>query len=163
MAEFLTGERPPVAIDRILTTVLFTDIVGSTERAAAVGDQQWRGLLDAHDRVVRTQLGHFRGQEISTTGDGFMARFDGHTGECEVRSGGVSGLAVHIAARVSALAGPGEVLVSRTVADLVSGSGIAFDDRGEHALKGVPGSWRPFAVRAVVAPLRRRAVGSRAP
>jgi class 3 adenylate cyclase len=174
VAEFLTGQRPPVEVDRILTTVLFTDIVASTERAATVGDQRWRSLLDAHDRAVRTQLTRFHGQEIKTTGDGFLARFDGparaircateitkaarglgvevraglHTGECELGDGDLAGLAVHIAARVGALANPGEVLVSRTVTDLVSGSGIVFHDRGEHVLKGVPGDWRLFVANA---------------
>jgi class 3 adenylate cyclase len=172
IAEFLTGERPVVEVERILTTVLFTDIVGSTARAASLGDQRWRSLLDAHDRTVRKQLRRFRGREINTTGDGFVASFDGparaircaqaineateklgvqlrvgmHTGECEVRGDDLGGLAVHIAARVGALATPGEVFVSGTVKDLVVGSGIEFDDRGEHDLKGVPGSWKVFAV-----------------
>ena len=172
VAEFLTGERPLVEIERILTTVLFSDIVGSTERAAMLGDQKWRNLLDAHDRTVRDQLRRFRGKEINTTGDGFVASFDGparaircaraireatskigvelrvglHTGECEVRGYDLGGLAVHVAARVAALAAPGEVLVSGMVKDLVAGSGIEFDDRGEHNLKGVPGSWKLFAV-----------------
>jgi len=174
VAEFLTGQRPVVEVDRILTTVLFTDIVASTERAAAEGDQRWRGLLDAHDRAVRTELTRFRGREIKTTGDGFLASFDGparaihcaraiaeathnlginvraglHTGECEVRGDDLAGLAVHIAARVGALAGPQEVLVSSTVKDLVTGSGIVFRERGEHDLKGIPDSWRLFAVDA---------------
>jgi class 3 adenylate cyclase/alpha-beta hydrolase superfamily lysophospholipase len=168
IGEFLTGERPPVEVDRILTTVLFTDIVGSTERAASLGDQAWRSLLDAHDRTVRDHLRRFRGREINTTGDGFLASFDGparaircalamaeatralgidlhlglHTGECEVRGDDLGGLAVHIAARVGSLAAPGEVLVSSTVKDLVAGSRIEFADRGEHELKGVPGTWR---------------------
>ena len=172
VAEFLTGERPVVEVERILTTVLFTDIVGSTERAASLGDQRWRVLLDSHDRAVRDQLRRFRGREINTTGDGFFASFDGparaircaqaiaettarlgvevrmglHTGECDVRGDDLGGLAVHIAARVGALAGPGEVLVSGTVKDLVVGSGIELDDRGEHELKGVPGAWKLFAV-----------------
>ena len=172
VAEFLTGERPVLEVDRILTTVLFTDIVGSTERAASVGDQRWREVLDAHDRAVRDQLRRFRGREINTTGDGFVASFDGparaircaeaivqavgrigvelraglHTGECEVRGGDLGGLAVHIAARVGALAAPGEVLVSGTVKDLVAGSGIEFTARGEHELKGVPGIVKLFAV-----------------
>jgi class 3 adenylate cyclase len=171
-AEFLTGKRPLTEVDRILTTVLFTDIVGSTARAATLGDHSWRSLLDAHDRAVREQLRHFRGREVNTTGDGFLASFDGparaircaqaigettgklgieprmglHTGECEIRGDDLGGLAVHIAARVGALATPGEVLVSGTVKDLVVGSGIAFADRGEHALKGVPGVWKLFAV-----------------
>ncbi len=172
IAEFLTGERPVVEVERILTTVLFTDIVGSTERAGSLGDQRWRTLLDAHDRAVREQLRRFRGREINTTGDGFVASFDGparaiqsakaiieatgrlgielraglHTGECEVRGDDLAGLAVHIAARVGALATSGEVLVSVTVKDLVVGSGIDFIDRGEHHLKGVPGTVRLFAV-----------------
>jgi class 3 adenylate cyclase len=174
VAEFLTGERPTGEIERILTTVVFTDIVSSTERAASLGDHRWRSLLDAHDRAVRDQLRRFRGREINTTGDGFVASFDGparaircaqaiieanrtlgieqrvglHTGECEVRGEDLGGLAVHIAARVGALAGPGEIKVSGTVKDLVVGSGIEFSDRGEHELKGVPGTWRLFAVRA---------------
>jgi class 3 adenylate cyclase len=174
VAEFLTGERPLVEVERILTTVLFTDIVGSTERAASLGDQRWRTLLDSHDRTVRDQLKRFRGREVNTTGDGFFASFDGparaircgqaiaeatarlgvelrmglHTGECDVRGHDLGGLAVHIAARVGALAEPGEVLVSGTVKDLVVGSGIEFDDRGERQLKGVPGTWRLFAVKA---------------
>jgi class 3 adenylate cyclase/pimeloyl-ACP methyl ester carboxylesterase len=168
--EFVTGERPPVEVDRILTTLLFTDIVGSTERAASVGDQAWRSLLDAHDRTVREQLRRFRGKEINTTGDGFLSSFDGparaircalavaeatkqlrldlhlglHTGECEVRGDDLGGLAVHIAARIASLAAPGEVLVSSTVKDLVAGSRIEFVDRGEHQLKGVPEAWRLY-------------------
>jgi class 3 adenylate cyclase/alpha-beta hydrolase superfamily lysophospholipase len=174
IVEFLTGERPAVEVDRILTTLLFTDIVSSTERAAALGDQAWRSVLDAHDRTVRDQLRRFRGKEINTTGDGFLACFDGparaircsqaiagattrlgielrmglHTGECEVRGDDLGGLAVHIAARVGSLARPGEVLVSSTVKDLVAGSGIEFSDRQEHELKGVPGTWTLFAVNA---------------
>jgi class 3 adenylate cyclase len=172
IAEFLTGKRPVVEVERILTTVLFTDIVRSTERAAALGDQSWRKVLDAHDAVVRDELRRFRGREISTAGDGFQASFDGparaircaraitdavrklgievrvgiHTGECEVRGDDLAGLTVHIAARVGALAGTCEVLVSGTIRDLVVGSGIEFTDRGEHELKGVPGTWRLFAV-----------------
>jgi class 3 adenylate cyclase len=168
--EFVTGERPEVEVDRILTTLLFTDIVGSTERAAALGDQAWRSLLDAHDRTVRDHLRRFRGKEINTTGDGFLASFDGparaircalaitestrplgldlhlglHTGECEVRGDDLGGLAVHIAARIGALTAPGEVLVSGTVKDLVAGSSIEFVQRGEHQLKGVPGTWRLY-------------------
>ncbi len=171
VAAFLTGERPRAEIDRILTTVLFTDIVDSTKVATDVGDQRWRVILDSHDRVVRDQLRRFRGEEVNTTGDGFVARFDGparavscalaiaqearelgieirsglHTGECELRSGEIAGLAVHIAARVSSCAGAGDVFVSRTVADLVVGSGLIFDDRGEHVLKDVPGEWRILA------------------
>jgi class 3 adenylate cyclase len=172
IAEFLTGERPMVEVDRILTTVVFTDIVGSTTMAASLGDKRWRALLDAHDRTVREQLRRFRGREINTTGDGFLASFDGparaircaqaitqatathgielrvglHTGECEVRGNDLGGLAVHIAARVGALAGRGEIVVSGTVKDLVVGSGIEFSERGEHELRGVPGSWKLFAV-----------------
>ena len=172
VAEFLTGERPVVDIDRVLTTVLFTDIVASTEQLAAVGDRRWRAMLDAHDRAVREQLRRFNGREINTTGDGFAVSFDGpgraiacarsitkaarglgigvragmHTGECEVRGDDLAGLAVHVAARIGSLAGPGEVLVSATVKDLVAGSDIAFSDRGEHELKGIPASWRLFAV-----------------
>jgi len=170
IGEFLTGERPEVEVDRILTTLLFTDIVGSTERAASLGDQAWRSLLDAHDRTVRDHLRRFRGREINTTGDGFLASFDGparaircalavaeatqalgidlhlglHTGECEVRGDDLGGLAVHIAARIGASAGPGEVLVSSTVKDLVAGSRLDFVDQGDHQLKGVPRSWRLY-------------------
>jgi class 3 adenylate cyclase len=172
IAEFLTGQRP-VEVERLLVTVLFTDIVGSTERAAELGDRRWRSVLDAHDGTVREQLSRFRGKEINTTGDGFVASFDGparaircaqaivdandalgieiraglHTGECEIRGDDLGGLAVHIAARVGALACPGEVVVSGTVKDLVVGSGIEFDDRGDHVLKGVPGAWRLYAVK----------------
>jgi class 3 adenylate cyclase len=174
--EFLTGRRhdPPIAIDRVLKTVVFTDIVGSTERAAAEGDRKWRELLDAHDTAIRQELIRFRGEEINTTGDGFLAAFDGpgraiqcaqamaqaarglglevraglHTGECELRGDNLAGIAVHIGARVSALAGPGEVLVTSTVRDLVAGSGIAFGDRGQQTLKGVPGEWQLLAVEA---------------
>jgi class 3 adenylate cyclase len=156
----------------VLATVLFTDIVGSTEKAAAVGDRRWREVLEAHHGAVRRELERFRGREIDTAGDGFLATFDGparaircaisigdavesvglavraglHTGECEMRGDGVSGIAVHMGARVAALAEPGEVLVSSTVKDLVAGSGIEFEDRGVHELKGVPGEWRLFAV-----------------
>ena len=172
VAEFLTGTRPVTDIDRVLVSVLFTDIVGSTERAASLGDHRWRSLLDRHDQIVREQLRIFRGREVNTTGDGFVAAFDGparaircgqaiidatrahgielrlglHTGECEVRGNDLGGLAVHIAARIGSLASPNEVLVSSTVKDLVVGSGIEFQDRGEHEMKGVPGSWRLFRV-----------------
>jgi class 3 adenylate cyclase len=178
VAEFMTGERPAVEIERLLTTMLFTDIVGSTQRAASLGDERWRSVLDAHDRIVRDQLRRHRGREIETSGDGFFASFDGparaircaqaiveaigalgielraglHTGECEVRGDHLGGLAVHIAARVGALAAPGEVLVSGTVKDLVVGSGISFVDRGTHELKGVPGEWSLFAVDEVEMP-----------
>jgi class 3 adenylate cyclase len=172
VAEFLTGEQPDVADDRVLATVLFTDIVDSTRRAAEIGDRDWHALLDAHDAVVRSQLARFRGREVNTSGDGFLAMFDGpqraircamairdavqalgievraglHTGECEVRGEDIGGIAVHIGARVSALAGPNDVLVSSTLRDLVIGSGLEFEDRGAHALKGVPGEWHLFAV-----------------
>jgi class 3 adenylate cyclase len=171
---FLTGERHGFEIDRILTTVLFTDIVGSTQRAVSMGDQQWRRLLDAHDRAIRKILEEHRGREIKATGDGFMACFDGpgrairctlamiemtsdldveirtglHTGECEVRGDDIGGLAVHIAARIGALAGPSELLVSSTVKDLVAGSGITMKERGEVELRGLPDRWRLFLVEA---------------
>src|SRR5712672_1881317 len=172
IAEFLTGHQADVADDRVLATVLFTDIVDSTRRAAEIGDRDWHALLDAHDAVVRAQLSRFRGREVNTSGDGFLAMFDGpqraircamairdavqalgievraglHTGECEVRGDDIGGIAVHIGARVSALAGPNEVLVSSTLRDLVIGSGLEFEDRGDHTLKGVPGDWRLSAV-----------------
>jgi class 3 adenylate cyclase len=172
IAEFLTGHQAEVADDRVLATVLFTDIVDSTRRSAEMGDRDWHALLDAHDAVVRAQLVRFRGREVNTSGDGFLAMFDGpqraircamairdavqalgievraglHTGECEVRGDDIGGIGVHIGARVSALAGPNEVLVSSTLRDLVIGSGLEFDDRGAHELKGVPGEWRIFAV-----------------
>jgi class 3 adenylate cyclase len=170
--QFLTGQQAEVADDRVLATVLFTDIVDSTRRAAEMGDRDWHALLDAHDAIVRAQLCRFRGREVNSTGDGFLAMFDGpqraircaiairdavgalgievraglHTGECEVRGDDIGGIAVHIGARVSASAGPNEVLVSSTLRDLVIGSGLAFDDRGAHQLKGVPGDWRLLAV-----------------
>jgi class 3 adenylate cyclase len=170
--EFLTGHQAEVADDRVLATVLFTDIVDSTRRAAEIGDRHWHALLDAHDAVVRAQLARFRGREVNTSGDGFLAMFDGpqraircamsirdavqalgievraglHTGECEVRGDAIGGIAVHIGARVSALAGPNDVLVSSTLRDLVIGSGLEFEERGAHELKGVPGEWRLFAV-----------------
>ena len=172
IAEFLTGQQAEVADDRVLATVLFTDIVDSTRRAAEMGDRDWHALLDAHDAVVRVQLNRFRGREVSTSGDGFLAMFDGpqraircamairdavqalgievraglHTGECEVRGDDIGGIAVHIGARVSALAGPNDVLVSSTLRDLVIGSGLEFEERGTHQLKGVPGEWHLFAV-----------------
>jgi class 3 adenylate cyclase len=171
--EFLTGARSGGA-DRVVTTILFTDIVGSTVQAERVGDHAWRMLLDRHDDMVREQLRRFHGREIKTTGDGMLATFDSpangmrcaraildaaggigvevraglHTGEVERRGDDVSGIAVHIAQRVSSLAGPGEVLVSRTVTDLVAGSTFAFDDRGRHELKGVAGTWQLFLVRS---------------
>jgi class 3 adenylate cyclase len=170
--EFLTGSRHAPEADRVLATVLFTDIVGSTERAAELGDRRWRDLLDTHDETVRRQLKRFRGHEVKTAGDSFLATFDGpgrailcacairdavralgmevraglHTGEIERRGDDVAGLAVHIGARVASCAGPGEVLVSGAIPPLVAGSGIRFEDRGERELKGVPGTWRLFAV-----------------
>jgi pimeloyl-ACP methyl ester carboxylesterase len=170
--EFLTGARSMPSPERVLSTVLFTDVVGSTERAVDLGDERWRELLRSHDARVRSQLERFQGREVNTTGDGFVATFDGparaircavairdavgalglevragvHTGEVEMRDADISGIAVHLAARVAAAAGAGEVLVSRTVVDLVAGSGLTFTDRGEHSLKGVPGEWRLFAV-----------------
>jgi class 3 adenylate cyclase len=170
--DFLTGSRPAPVIDRVLATVLFTDIVGATERASELGDRRWRELLEQHHAVVRRELERFRGNEIDTAGDGFLATFDGparavrcasaihqalaplglqvraglHTGEVEVADGKVAGIAVHTGARVAALAGAGEVLVSGTVKDLVAGSGLEFEDRGTQELKGVPGEWRLYAV-----------------
>jgi class 3 adenylate cyclase len=172
IAEFLTGQQAEVPDDRVLATVLFTDIVDSTQRAAEIGDRDWHALLDAHDAIVRSQLARFRGREVTSTGDGFLAMFDGpqraircamairdavralglevraglHTGECEVRGDDIGGIAVHIGARVSALAGSNEVLVSSTLRDLVIGSGLEFEERGVHKLKGVPGEWHLFAV-----------------
>jgi class 3 adenylate cyclase len=172
VSEFLTAHRADVADDRVLATVLFTDIVDSTRRAAEIGDLNWHALLDAHDAVVRAQLARFRGREVNTSGDGFLAMFDGpqraircamairdavrslgievraglHTGECEIRGDDIGGIGVHIGARVSALAGPNEMLVSSTLRDLVIGSGLEFEERGAHELKGVPGEWRLFAV-----------------
>lgn len=168
--EFLTGVRPPAAADRVLATIMFTDIVGSTELAARLGDHAWKGLLQRHDALVRKELQRFRGREEQTTGDGFFATFDGparaircaasirdavrqlgvqiragvHTGEIEVGADHVGGLAVNIGARVLATAEPGEVLVSSTVKDLTAGSGVRFVERGVHTLKGVPGEWRLF-------------------
>jgi class 3 adenylate cyclase len=170
--EFITGVRRAPDPDRVLATVLFTDIVGSTEQAATIGDRAWNELLERHHALVRSELGRFRGREIDTAGDGFLATFDGparavrcaaasvqavrelglelragvHTGEVEVAGEKVRGLAVHIGSRVAGLAGAGEVLVSSTVKDLVAGSGIEFSERGRHELKGVPGEWHVFAV-----------------
>ena len=170
--EFLTGSKRPRQPDRVLATVLFTDIVGSTERAVELGDRRWKTLLDDHHRLVRTELARARGREIRIAGDGFLATFDGparaircactirdavrelgleiraglHTGEIELTGAGIEGIAVHIGARVAELAGAGEVLASSTVKDLVAGSGLEFADRGTHVLKGVPGEWRVHAV-----------------
>ncbi|TMM18489.1 MAG: adenylate/guanylate cyclase domain-containing protein [Actinobacteria bacterium] len=174
--EFLTGARAVPDADRILATVLFTDIVDSTRTAAELGDQRWRDVLERHQRSVREALDRFNGREVKSTGDGFLATFDGparaihcasailqssevrgirvragvHTGECEVMGEDIGGIAVHIAARVSAHAAPRELLVSRTVKDLVAGSGIQFTDRGAHALKGVPETWQLYAVEDAV-------------
>jgi class 3 adenylate cyclase len=171
--DFITGVRPVPTSHRVLATILFTDIVGSTAVAAEMGDAGWRRLLDEHDRLARRQLERFGGREIKTVGDGILATFDGparavhcasairdgvgelglqiraglHTGEIELKTDDIAGLAVHIGARISALAGANEVLVSSTVKDLVVGSGLEFDDRGSHELKGVPGEWRIFALR----------------
>ncbi len=170
--EFLTGVRRTTEVDRVLATVMFTDIVGSTQRASDLGDRQWRALLDSQNSVLRAELARHRGHEVKTLGDGMLATFDGparaircalavteavrplgievrvglHAGEVELVGDDVAGIAVHIAARVGALAGTGEVLVSSTVKDLVAGSGIAFSERGEHELKGIPDRWRLFAV-----------------
>ncbi len=167
---FLSGTEAEPIPDTVLATVMFTDIVGSTERAAALGDRAWRDLLRDHHVLVRRELARFRGKELDTAGDGFFATFDGparaiscaraivealgeldlrvragvHTGECELQDGKVAGIAVNIGARVAAAAGPGEVLVSGTVKDLVAGSGLEFEDRGAHQLKGVPGAWRLY-------------------
>lgn len=174
IGEFLTGARPARVRDRVLATVMFTDMVSSTQRTARLGDRAFGDLLDRFRAVVRDQLQDYRGQEVDTRGDDFLATFDGparaircaraigdaartlgvdvrsglHTGEIELRTEGVGGIAVNIGARVSGLAEPGEVLASRTVVDLVAGSGLEFDDRGEHELKGVPGTWRLFAAKA---------------
>jgi class 3 adenylate cyclase len=173
--EFLTGTRKVEEPDRVLATVLFTDIVRSTEHAAELGDRRWLALLDEHHAVVRRELARFRGHEVKTTGDGFLATFDGparavrcaraileeikrlglearaglHTGECEMVGDDVRGIAVHTAARVAAAAASGEVLVSSTVKDIVAGAGITFVERGTRALRGVPGRWRLFVVDSV--------------
>jgi class 3 adenylate cyclase len=156
--EFLTGEHSAPASDRMLATVLITDLVSSTPRVVAMGDRRWRQLLAAHDALVRSELDRFRGQEVKHTGDGVVATFDAlgalgleiraglHTGEIEIRGDDVAGIAVHISQRVSTRASPGEVLVSRTVADLIAGSDIELGDQGEHELKGVSGRWRLYSV-----------------
>jgi pimeloyl-ACP methyl ester carboxylesterase/class 3 adenylate cyclase len=169
--EFLTGERHIPEPERVLATVMFADIVESTERAAALGDRKWRELLENYQSLIRQHLGQFRGREIDTAGDGFLAAFDGparaircaaavrersrslgmeiraglHTGECEIMGEKLGGIAVHIGSRVAAKAAPGEIVVSQTVKDLVAGSGLSFAERGAHALKGVPGEWRLYA------------------
>ncbi len=171
--EFLTGVRPAPAPERVLATVLFTDIVDSTRVATELGDRRWRELLEAHQRLVRERLQRFEGREVKTTGDGFLAIFDGptravecarcitadmpslgiavraglHAGEVELMGDDVGGIAVHVAARISALAGGGTVLTSRTVRDLTAGSGIVFEPRGRHALKGVPDEWEVYGAQ----------------
>jgi class 3 adenylate cyclase len=168
----VTGSRATEEAHRVLATVLFTDIVGSTERAAELGDARWKELLAAHDEKAKAEIDRFRGHYVNTTGDGLLATFDGparavrcaeaimeaigplgfevragcHTGEIELDGEHVRGIAVHIGARIEALAGPGEVLVSGTVKDLVAGSGLVFEDAGEHQLKGVPDRWRLYRV-----------------
>jgi class 3 adenylate cyclase len=170
--EFLTGMRHESETDRVLTTVLFSDIVNSTDRAAALGDKSWKGLLTLHDSTVRRQFERFRGRVVKSTGDGFLGTFDGparavrcaaaiihevnrpglsvragiHTGEIKLIGDDIAGIAVHIASRVSSLAASDEVLVSSTVRDLTAGSGILFEDRGSHSLKGIQEPWRVFAV-----------------
>jgi class 3 adenylate cyclase len=159
-------------LDRVLATVLFTDIVGSTEKAAEIGDRPWRELVQAHHATVRALLARYRGREVDTAGDGFFATFDGpvrarrcakaivdaverlgiriraglHTGECEVIDDKIGGLAVSIGSRITALAGASEILASQTVKDLVTGAGLRFEDRGAHELKGIPGEWRLFSL-----------------
>lgn len=172
LEEFLTGHRSHGPIDRVLTTILFTDLVGSTERATELGDSSWSELLSRHNELVRRELGRFGGKEVKTTGDGFLATFDGparavrcaaairaalgplelsircgvHTGECELMSGDIGGIGVHLAARVMALANPNQILVTSTVRDLTSGSGLGFVDQGEHLFKGISEPWRLFEV-----------------
>jgi len=169
---FVAGEEAPSVPESVLATVMFTDIVGSTDHASRIGDRAWRDLLTRHHAVVRRELSHFRGEERDTVGDGFFATFDGparaigaaqaivtgvrtldlearigiHVGECELHDDKIAGLAVNIGSRVASNAGASEVLVSQTVRDLVAGSGIRFGDRGIHELKGIPGSWQIFAV-----------------
>jgi len=171
--KFLAGLHEPTDSDRALAAILFTDIVGSTERAAELGDRAWRGVIESHDVIARSVVEQHRGRVVKTTGDGVLATFDGpgravrgalalgdalrplgleiraglHTGEIEVLADDIAGIAVHIASRVLSAAGPGEVLVSATVPMLVAGAGFEFDDRGEHELKGVPGAWHLYAVR----------------
>jgi class 3 adenylate cyclase len=179
--EFITGARGGSDADRVLTTIVFTDIVGSTRRAAELGDDRWHALLDNHDNIVRHELERFRGIEVNTVGDGFVAMFPSpstaidcadaiidavrplgievrvgiHAGEVEIRGDDIAGMAVHIGARVAAMAGPGEVLVSSTVREIVTGSRRTFTDRGEHELKGVPGAWRVYALVRANAPVTR--------
>jgi class 3 adenylate cyclase len=173
--EFVTGQRPVPRADRVLATVLVTDIVGSTDRAVALGDREWKELLQQHRAAVRRELERFDGREVDTAGDGFLVTFAGpgrairaaaaivealrplgvevrcgvHTGECELMADGIGGVAVHIAARVAGLAVPGEILVTRTVTDLVAGSGISFEPRGEQVLKGIPDPQPLFGVESL--------------
>jgi class 3 adenylate cyclase len=182
--EFLTGVRHNAAADRMLATVLFTDIVDSTRKVTELGDHRWRELLRKHDALVRRELERYRGHEVKTVGDGFLATFDGparavtgatairdavrglgisvragvHTGECEIIGEDIAGVAVNIAARISDLAGANEVLVSRTVTDLVYGSGIEFEDRGQAELKGIPQTWQLFVASPEPARHTARAV-----
>jgi len=170
--EWLTGRQPESEVDRVLATVMFTDIIDSTKRLIEHGDREWKAVLDRHDALIDRALDRYRGRKVNPTGDGVLATFDGparavqcacairdgvaalgieiragvHTGEIELRGDDVSGLAVHLGARVAAFAGPSEVLVTRTVTDLVAGSGLNFTGRGEHELKGLPGSWPLYAV-----------------
>jgi pimeloyl-ACP methyl ester carboxylesterase len=170
--EFLTGSRAPVKVERVLATVLFTDIVGSTEKAAALGDRHWRDLLDEHSKTIRAELTRFRGHEVKSLGDGFLATFDGparaihcaqsiitalrpleipiragiHTGEVEIADDDIRGIAVHITSRVAGFGGADDIVVSRTIKDLVAGSGITFEDFGTHVLKGVPDAWQLYRV-----------------
>jgi class 3 adenylate cyclase len=182
--EFLTGARHAPTPDRILTTVMFTDIVASTEQAASLGDARWRELVARHDELVRSQIERFRGRAVKTMGDGFLATFDGparaircassieeavrpmeiqvraglHTGECELVGEDIGGMTVNIGARIGSLARGDEVLVSRTVKDLVVGSGITFRDRGTHLLRGVPGEWELYGVDTIETPGSNRIV-----
>lgn len=177
VAEFVTGDRPIREPDRVLLTILFTDLVGSTERVAALGDLRWRELLEEHNEAVRRVLARYGGREVDRAGDGLLATFDGparavrsalaivselaslqldvragvHTGEVEIVGEGIGGIAVHIGARVAGLGTAGEVLVTRTVKDLTAGSGIEFQARGTHALRGVPGDWELFAAKTTEA------------
>jgi class 3 adenylate cyclase len=187
--EFLTGHRHEHPPDRVLATVMFTDIVDSTRRAAELGDHSWRDLLERHDEITRDEIARFQGREVKQTGDGFLATFDGptravrcatalaeripelginvrsglHTGECERRGDDIGGIAVHIGARIAALAQPREVLVSSTVKDLVNGSGIAFADRSTHTLKGVPGEWRLYAPVGEIDPIENLRIAPQEP
>jgi class 3 adenylate cyclase len=172
LSESARKRAPEFGPDRVLATILFTDLVDATARASELGDRRWRETLEQHHRLIRTQLGYFREREMDTAGDGFFATFDGparaircacairdgvrelgleiraglHTGECELMDDKIGGIAVHIGARVASVAQPGEVLVSRTVKDLVAGSGIGLDDRGQQTLKGIAGEWQLYAV-----------------